>query len=313
MLRNFQTVSVQICVMLILMLVGMLCRRLRFLDRETVKKLADLMLYIVTPCVIIKSFCRPFDRTLLAGFLTCGGAALAIHGVSILLALLVFRERRGKEGDGKRTKVLRFGTVFSNCGFMSIPLLDAILGEEGVFYGAAYLAVFNILVWTVGVLMVNAGKGKVRLKTILLHPAILSVVVGLALFFSPVSLPEIVYQPVEYLSFLNTPVPMLIIGYYIAEVQWKSVFRRADEWLLYLLRLIVLPLLSLAALVALGVRGNALTASILCAAAPIATISTMFAAKYDGDAVFSARTVSVSTVLSLVTMTGIVGLSMYFV
>ena len=307
MLQNFGTVSLQIIVLLILMLLGILCRKVNFLNKDTVKKLADIMLYIVTPCVIVKSFQRPFDTALLRGFLISGAAAIGSQVMAIILAVLLFR---GK--DLQRQKVLRFGTVFSNCGFMSIPLLEAILGEEGVFYGAAYLAVFNILAWTVGVVfMSSSGKGSIKAKTILLHPGILSVVLGLIFFFFSVKLPQILYKPIEYMSFLNTPVPMLVIGYYIAEVKIKTVLRHFDEWLLYFLRLIVLPLGLLGVMVLFGIRGNVLVASVISASAPVATMSTMFAAKYDADAVFSAQTVSVSTLMSLVTMTLTVGLAMY--
>ncbi len=298
--------------MFALMLVGLLCRRARFLDEGTVRHLADLAMYVVTPCVIVQSFARPFERPLLRGFLVTIAAAAGIMGVSLALAYLFFRKTTGERE--RRRRVLRFGVVFSNCGYMAIPLVQALLGEEGVFYAAAYQAVFNTVVWTVGVWMVTGGRGedgaRVKLRTIFLHPAILSVAVGMVLFLFSVDLPSVLARPVGYLAALNTPIPMLIIGYYLADLRPRDLFSHADEWGMVALRLLAVPLLALAALRALGVRGSVLVTLVLCAASPVATISTMFQAKFAGDPVLSSRTVSLSTLLSLLTLTAIVSLAM---
>lgn len=302
--QAFQTVGGQVFLMLLLMLLGLLCRKVGFLGEGGAKNLADIMLYIVTPCVVLQAFDRPFDRALLTGFLIAAAAALCVHFLAILLGMLLFRG-----GDPDRTKILRFALIFGNCGFFSIPVLEAVLGSEGVFYGAAYLAVFNSVVWTYGLWYMSRGSEKIRLRTILLHPGILCVAAGLLLFFSPFSLPTVLAKPIGLLAGLNTPVPMLVIGYYLAGISFRTVLRKTDEWLLYAGKLLILPLCAMGVLYLCGVRGTLLTAITVSSAAPCATICTMFAAKYGGDTSFSAQTVSISTILSLLTITLLVGIS----
>lgn len=98
--------------------------------------------------------------------------AVAVHAVSILLACAALRGKDGTCG------VLRFGAVFSNCGFMGYPLMTALLGSIGVFYGSAYVVVFTVLTWTMGVYMITHDTSKLRLKSILLNPGVLSVAAG---------------------------------------------------------------------------------------------------------------------------------------
>ena len=134
MAESFWTVGQQVLVLFLLIGVGFVCGRLKLLNAGAVKCLADVVLYVAFPCVIVQSFMRRFDPSMLRGLLAAGAAALAVHVVSILIAHLVFRDK-----DEARRRVLRFCTVFSNAGYMALPLQSALLGETGVFYGAAYV------------------------------------------------------------------------------------------------------------------------------------------------------------------------------
>lgn len=110
--------------------------------------------------VIVQSFMRRFDPSMLRGLLAAGAAALAVHVVSILIAHLVFRDK-----DEARRRVLRFCTVFSNAGYMALPLQSALLGETGVFYGAAYVAVFNLVLWSYGLVTMSGEKTGLSAKS----------------------------------------------------------------------------------------------------------------------------------------------------
>ena len=284
--------------------VGFVCQRLRFLTSGGVKCITELMLYIITPSMLINAFQREFQRELLSGFLISAAAAAVGHALAILLGFIFIRDR-----DKARRSVFRFGVIFSNCGYMSLPLQQALIGDEAVFYGASYIAVFNIFLWTYGLALMCNGKEKISVRKALLNPGTVSACIGLLLFFCSIRLPGIISQPIEYLSALNTPVPMMIIGYYIACLDFRSVLRSRGEFITLLLRLIVLPLIMLFGLYLLGVRGSLLVSCVISASAPVAAISTMFATKYDGEAKLSASCVASSTLLSIVTMTFIVGLA----
>ena len=305
MLQDFLTVGGQVVTLFLLIAVGALCAKTRLLDDKAAKAMANLVLYIATPAVIIHSCIRPFDIQLLWGFLMVVAVAAANHLLLILAARLAFRNPE----EGRR-QVLRCATVFSNAGYMAIPLQQAILGDDGVFYCAAYIIVFNVFLWTYG-LMEMSGQRRLSPKQILLNPGIIGVAVGLVLFVFSIPVPAILQSAVGHLAALNTPLPMIIIGFYLAKSDLLTALKDKSSWRCIGLRLVAMPLLALTALLLCGVRGAVLTACMICISTPVATACTMFAARFDRDAGLSVNLVSVSTLLSVVSIPTMVALANY--
>ena len=303
MLQDFLTVATNVLTLFLLMGVGAVCAKTKLLSDGAVKALADLVLYIATPCVIIKSCIRAFDPAMLWGFLTVAAVAAVTHGALMLLARWVFRD-----GDEGRRRVLRCATVFSNAGYMAIPLQQAILGDEGVFYCAAYVIVFNVFLWTYG-LKEMSGEGRLSARKILLNPGVIGVAVGLTLFVFSVPVPTLLADGVGHLAALNTPVPMLIVGYYLAQTDLVAALKDGRGWLCIALRLLAAPLLALGGLLLCGVRGAVLTSCMICIATPVATSCTMFATRFDRNPRLSVNLVSLSTLLSVITLPLMVALT----
>ena len=305
MLHDFLTVASNVLTLFLLMGVGVACAKTKLLSDGGVKALANLVLYIATPCVIVKSCIREFDPAMLWGFLIVVAVAAVTHAVLMLLAKVVFRD-----SDENRRRVLRSAVVFSNAGYMAIPLQQAILGDVGVFYCAAYIIVFNLFLWTYG-LAEMSGESRLSVKKILLNPGIIGVVVGLTLFVLPIPVPALIADGVGHLASLNTPVPMLIVGYYLAQTNLVSALKDGRGWLCIALRLVAAPLLALGALLLCGVRGDLLTACMICIATPVATSCTMFATRFDRNPRLSVNLVSLSTLLSVATLPLMVALTRF--
>ena len=123
--------------------------------------------------------------------------------------------------------------------------------------------------------------------------------------------PAILSDGIGHLAALNTPVPMIIIGYYLAKTNLPAALKDKEGWLCIALRLLALPLATLAVLLICGVRGDVLTACMICIATPVATSCTMFAARFDRNAVLSVNLVSLSTLLSVVSIPAMVALTNY--
>lgn len=303
MLQDFLTVASQVLTLFLLIGVGVVCAKVKLLSDGAVKALANLVLYIATPCVIVKSCIREFDPAMLWGFLTVIAVAAATHGLLILLAKVVFCDQ-----EEDRRRVFRVATVFSNAGYMAIPLQQAILGDVGVFYCAAYVIVFNVFLWTYG-LAEMSGENRLSVKKILLNPGVIGVVVGLLLFVLPIPVPALIVDGIGHLAALNTPVPMLIVGYYLAQTDLLAALKDSRSWLCMALRLVVTPAVALGALLLCGVRGDLLTSCMICIATPVATSCTMFATRFDRDPRLSVNLVSLSTILSVVTLPLMVALT----
>ena len=242
---------------------------------------------------------------MLWGFLTVVAAAAATHLMLMGVAALLFR--RGEDG---RNRVLRCATVFSNAGYMAIPLQQAVLGDDGVFYCAAYVIVFNVFLWTYG-LAEMSGQKRLSVKQILLNPGVIGVTVGLLLFLLPIPVPTLLADAIGHLAALNTPLPMIIIGYYLMQTNLLNALKDAGGWLCIALRLVLLPLLALGGLLVCGVRGDLLTSVMICIATPVATSCTMFATKFDRHPSLSVNLVSLSTLVSIITLPLMVALTNY--
>ena len=309
MIDGFLLTAQQVGVLFALMAVGYACRRTNFLSDAFVKGCVNLLLLFVTPCLIVHVFQRPFTRAAFAnlGFALAG--AFAAHLIGIVFAEICFRG-----SDEKRKGVLKFATVFSNAGFMGIPLEYALLGPDGAFYGAVYVAVFNLICWTYGLKAMCGHLKDMDRRILFINPGTVGIVVGLPLFFTSTTLPAIVHDPIKYIADLNTPLAMIVIGFYLADARFAAYFRCIPALMASCLRLLVVPAIVLAGLAA--ARGLtldptmaiALTAS---ASAPVAAMNTMFAAKYGRDVDVSVGLVAVTTIFSVVTMPLLVGLAMW--
>lgn len=302
MLENILTVGNQVLILFVLIAVGYISAKTKILDKGAVKGITDFVLYAVTPCVIINSFMREYDPAMLKGLLITFAAAAASFAVDIALVHLLIRDK-----DKHREKVLRFGGVFSNCGYMSLPLQQALLGADGVFYGAVFVAMFNIVLWTYGVCLMDGGFKNISLKKIFVNPGIIGTVIGLIVFLASIKLPSVIAEPIGYLASLNTPLPMVVIGFHLAGASLK--IGGKSTILSIAFRLIVSPLLMLGGLYACGITGTILVACVIATSAPWAAATTMFAQKFGGDVELSAACVSVTTLISVITMPVIVGIS----
>ncbi len=303
MIENFLTVAQNVLMLFILIGVGFCCQKCKILNDAAVKCCANLVLYIATPCVIVKSCIREFDTALLKGFLIVIAAAILTHVVLILAAVLFFR---GKEG---RQRVLRFATVFSNAGYMGIPLQQAVLGEEGVFYCAAYVIVFNVVLWTYGVVDMSGNKRELSGKKLVFNPGIIGVLLGLAVFLLSLPIPPLVADAIGHMATLNTPIPMIIVGYYMAKTDLLAALKDGGSYLCIFLRLVAMPLAALGALWLCGVRGTVLVSLMICICAPVATACTMFSTRFERDTLLSVNLVSLSTLFAVVTMPLVIALT----
>jgi hypothetical protein len=148
------------------------------------------------------------------------------------------------------------------------------------------------------------------LRHILLNPGVCGIACALLLFVCRVKLPHVVAQPLDYMAALNTPVAMVIIGYHLASSRFGAALRDPKALLAMVLRLVVSPAITLAALWFLGLRDHTVfVATVVAASAPVAAITTIFAVRYDHKPQLSVELVSISTLLSVATMPLIVGLA----
>lgn len=290
-------IAQQVLVLFVLIAVGFVCGKKGIISDTSSKSITDIVLYVVTPCVMITAFQREFSFELLGSVIITALCAALIMGGSILVAKLFFHDK-----NESRNKVLQFAVIFSNCGFMSLPLQKAILGDNGWFFGSIFVAVFNIYVWTYGLVSMSGDKKQLSIKRLTFNPGIAGVLIAVVLFIGGITLPYIVSQPIAYLSELNTPLPMLIIGYHLSKADFKKAFTDKGAYLAMGVRLVLIPITITLIMSLLNLDKDMIIAFIIASSAPTAATTTMFASKFKRDVELSVSTVASSTLVSILTM-----------
>ena len=312
MLESLLIVAQQVGVLFMLMSVGFVCNRTKLLTQTSIKGMVNVLILIVTPCLIVHSFqAHAFRPELLAGL----GWAFAFSVLSPALGMLA-AGLFVRNADVRQSSVLKTSVVFSNAGFMGIPLEYALLGEDGVFYGVAYVVVFNLLFWSWGLVTFCGSLREVRARTLFLNPGSIGVAIGLPFFLFSWKLPEFLGRPVGMMADLNTPLAMIIIGFNLAEAKFGPVLRLPKAYLVAGLRLVALPAVFLAAVYGLRRAGVSFDSKMAvaittAASAPVAALTSMFAVRYERDVSLSVGLVSGTTLLSILTMPPIVGCAMW--
>ena len=305
-MENFLTVAQQVAILFVLMGAGALMRRLGFFRENAIDGLVNILILVVTPCLIVDVFQRPFDPSKLRGLGIAFALAMALHLVLILVARAAVRHR-----DGNVRRPLLLAAVFSNAGFMGLPLEQAVLGEEGVFFGIVYVVVFNLVMWSWGLCVMKNEECRVNLHSIV-NPGTVGLAVGAPFFFLSAKLPAVIGVPVHHMANLNTPLAMIVIGYCLAGARFGTVLRTGAVYVASLIRLVVCPLLLVAALWPFrhSLDRSMMLALTVAASAPVAAMVSMFAAKFGRDVDVSVAVVSGTTLLSVITMPVVIAFAM---
>lgn len=291
----------QVFILFLLIGVGAAVYKIGIIDDNGVKQITTLLCYVVGPFLIIYAFQTRYSAKLIEGFLICAASTFGLHLFYIIFFHMVFNGKTVKDKDTRNELI--FASIYENSGFMGFPLLQAVAGNTGLFYGAAYNGVFNLFGWSHGLMLYNnATTGRKSIVKIITNPNIIAVFTGFILFRFSITLPGPLYTMFKYISEINTPLSMIIIGASIAQVPFGKLFTEKLSWLVVLLKNLAVPFSLLLVLRALGVRGQLLLCCVLPAACPVAGIAVLFAKLTGKNSDLPSKFVTVSTLMSLVTI-----------
>lgn len=286
----------KISVMFVMALIGMVCYRVKLIDRHTNEKLSDILLLLVSPLLIFNSYQQEFDPGKLNGLLTAFVMAAASHAVAIVVALIAVK--KGREDY----QVERMGVIYSNCGFMGIPLVNALFGADGVFYVTAYITVFNILIWTHGVILMTGKHDMKSLLSAFKSPCIIAILLGVFCYLCRIRLPDFLLEPVRAIADMNTPLAMLVAGISIAGSDIGALLKKKRIYFLCVVRLLVIPVAVLFLLKLLRVDDMVTTVTVLATACPTGTTGTLFALRFHGNSGYASEIFGLATAFSIVTI-----------
>ena len=295
---QIETVINQILMLFLLIGSGWLMRRLGVLTDGVLKGLNGLILSLMWPMLMISTTQKAYTPELLATFIQILLTSALVLGTALSLLIWAFK-RKGMDA----TPTLSMLCTMPNSGFFGIPIVQALYGDTGLLYLSAYIIGFNVVLWTIPMVVyakLSPGKHGPIWKN-LLNPGIVFAAIGMGLFLLKIALPSPVLSTVNTLASTNTPLSMLILGARMDGLKIKG-FGDSRLWLCTAIKLVALPLLAMALLLPFGIRGMTLTILVVVTAMPTAASVQMMAERYGGDVELSAKTVSVTTLCSAVSL-----------
>lgn len=288
----------QVIILFLLIGCGFVAVKTGVLKQEGKQTLSNLLLYLVVPAMIVHSYMMEFSEEILHNLLAAFGMSVLAILIGTAITLLLTARRKDR-----RVPIFRFACVFSNAAYMGFPLISALFGAEGLLYASAYVTVFNILLWTMGYGMVSGSSNPKEVARSLLHtPVLYAMVVGLAVYLLQIPVPNLIAQPIDLLSGMNTPLSMLITGMLIAAGDLKSIVCDRHIWKLAALRMVLIPAVCVAVFALLGFHGMSAQVVLLLECCPAAAITSVFAVQFGHEERFAAGSVVLTTLLSIVTL-----------
>jgi len=297
---ELSTLFIQQGTVFILMLVGLILKKKGIIDVAGRTTLTDLCINVIIPCNIFKSFLMNSTMEMLRACLLTIVVGFAIEGFCLVLNKFLFNKF-----PDKKKKILQYGTLVTNAGFLGTAIVEGIYGAEGVMYGAIFLIPMRIIMWSAGTAYFVSDGGvdkKKIIKNIVTHPCLVAVYLGTVFLLTQWKVPGILLKPIQYIGNCNTAITMIIVGTILADEKLITVFTDGFSYVFSAFRLLVLPAVCYGLCLLLGMSGTALGVSVLMIGMPMASTTAIFAARYGSDASFATKCVVLSTLLSMLTI-----------
>lgn len=300
------TILKQTVIMLILITIGIICRKTGVITKESNKDLSKLVLQVVNPVMIFMSYQTDNRPELVKNLLLTFVFSVGAFVVTAIGAYILVRKK-----DGRNTEIERFSAIYSNCGFMGIPLVNALFGMEGVFYLTAFITVFNIIVWTHGIILISGEKSFKSVVKVFYSPTIISIFLGLVCFFAQLKLPSVPAEALGFISDLNTPLAMIVSGVTMAETNVIKLLKKRRVYYICFLRLIMLPILLALVLSLFEMSEKVRLTVMIAASSPPAAMCTLQCIRYGKNSLYASEIFTFGTILSVLTLPLVVSFTEY--
>lgn len=293
---NLSIVFAKMAMLVLIMLLGYLCARIGITGPEFNQRVTPLMVKVLLPATILNSVLSVPDfsgRELLDYILVM----TVMVALQMLPAWFLPRLMRTRSEDVGATRLV---TAFGNVGFVGLPVVAAIFGDEMVFFASLCNIPFNLALYSCSAAQLSPGGGRVRWQDVLNAPVI-ATLLSVVLLLSRVHVPGVLADTISSVSGVTIPLSMLVIGTSLGGISVRSVL---TDWRVYVVsavRLLVCPLLTWLVLRPFA-AGALLGISVLMAACPSAMLVTALCLQYGRSDAFASKCIFLSTVLSAVTI-----------
>ncbi len=283
-----------------LLVIGYVCGKLNLAGTEFTSQLSTVLVKVIMPIKIFCAIVQPFEMSMLVNCVIIFVLQLLFYVLSHLLAIGVTKLLKV---PNKSLGDWLYALTFPNAGFMAFPILTALLGADGLFYGSIANIAFNLYSFTAGIYMFQKEGGEpISLKSICLTPVNIAIALGLVFFVCSIPIPSLFEEALVSFGDMTTPISMFILGAILSKTPLKNAFTSRSAYIINAFRLIFIPLIFGFIIILLPIEELLKQVLIIILAMPCATLTVIFSEKYGGDTELSATTVFLSNVLCMITL-----------
>ncbi|SHI07998.1 hypothetical protein SAMN02745823_02312 [Sporobacter termitidis DSM 10068] len=295
---NMSSLISQMLVLFLVLALGYIGNKAKILNSGSNKHLSALILNIAMPCTVLNSVMNGSVSTTGREALTFMLFSLVSFAIIYLIAWPVPRLLRSPKED---YGIIRFLLAFGNIAFMGYPVIQAIYGDGALFYVTLLNIPFNLLLFSLGIILTSGKREKLNLK-LFLTPTLFTSVASVLIFAFNISMPKIIVDTTALVGHMTTPGAMLIIGSTLAEIPFREVFSEKRLYPVVFVRLILIPVVTWLVLRLFVSDAQTLGILMVEAAMPTATAGTMLSLQYGGNDKLASKGVFLTTLFSVVTI-----------
>ncbi len=271
---------------------GYLLAKRGMIKQEQSGVLSKILMYVGMPFLIISSVLKD-ELTINRDTIFLMLLAAVVGIVYTIAMFLVSKPLAHFEKDKKTNGMLRFCAVFSNNGFLGLPLAMAVFSDKPNLIIVLIILniVTNVLMFTLGAYLISGDKQTINVKKAILNPVLIGLFAGIIIKLLKINcgVPEEVIKYSNHFNNIVTPLSMTILGIKLADVKITSLFTSAKCYYVSLLKLVVFPSVIVAVLFVLRpisggiIDENVILGFFVAIAMPTAGLASTFADNYSGD------------------------------
>lgn len=239
----------QMIMIFILICIGLLLHKKEMLSEMTSKQISGIIVNVTNPALLICSAFREGPKVSLPELGMALGAYLIIYAILIAVSFLIPRILRVPNMYHYSYQML---TIFGNVGFIGIPLATAVLGTESLIFVSIYNLIFNMLIYTFGISLLQKAAAKqlpgsdTSVTSLawkkLINAGTISAAATIIFYLGNFSVPVIVSSTLNYMGQATTLLSMLVLGASVAQMAPKDIFTHPKLYGFTLLRQILVPI-----------------------------------------------------------------------
>lgn len=294
----------QMAVIAILVGVGIMLYKRGMVDDDTSKRLSAIVIDVCNPALVMSCILTGDIKATHQELLTAVGVAVIIYGLLCVLGILIPKLIRVPDIEQKYYNLM---TVYTNVGFIGIPVGKAVLSDTGMLYVIVFNVMFCLFFYTHGIQVLGEKKEKIKLSK-LFSPGTIMSLLTLVVFWFDISLPDILGNSIVYVGNATVFLSMSLLGISLAKAAFREALKEKSIWSYILVRMLLLPVLLAYVLRALHFSEDMVQAFCLMVSMPVANLPLIQAEKTGENTQILSQGILVTTVVSFLTITIVMSL-----